>query len=137
MPLEKKYVDWIAKNVKDRTEAYGACASITRKMWEAFPFELRRVRGFYYCTFWGRREHWWLVDLNNNVVDPTASQFPSNGMGTYEELTDEEVEKCCPVGKCPNCGNELYKDNEYGTEFCNEDCANSYVAYVNMSSRGY
>jgi hypothetical protein len=35
------------------------------------------------CPIWGARDHFWCVDGEDNVVDPTASQFPSKGTGVY------------------------------------------------------
>lgn len=47
------YIDWIKNNVK---EIYGKCEDITEKMQTAFP-ELNRIRGYYDCPLWGKREH--------------------------------------------------------------------------------
>ena len=60
----------------------GRCAEATLAMAAVFP-ELTRVRGHYLCWVWGEREHWWLVEPNGEIVDPTADQFPSKGGGVY------------------------------------------------------
>lgn len=107
------YQEWIDQ-LDDVT---GKCEEITAAMAEAFP-ELRRVRGHYHCWIWGKREHWWLMD-GDEVVDPTAAQFPSKGEGSYVEWEGEE-----PTGMCPNCGEYCY-DNEQVHEHCHDEFVRS------------
>ena len=115
-----KYNDWIKDHV---LVAYGQCAKVTIDMAEAFP-ELKRVRGHYDCPIWGRRDHWWLVDPDGNVVDPTVSQFPSGGFGEYVLWVEGSPE---PTGKCPNCGNECFN----GDGVCSNKCYQEYLTYLN------
>ena len=129
--MEAKYLSWVEQNVEG--DGYGECDHYTRVMQEAFP-ELRRARGFYYCFIWGERQHWWLVDPNGSIVDPTAAQFPSRGTCAYRELSDEEVEREVPIGKCANCGEPTYRHG-YSSDFCSENCGISYIAYINASLR--
>lgn len=111
-----KYHEWISKNVP---YAYGTCKEVTERMQVAFP-ELARVRGYYICAFWGKREHWWLKTNDGTIIDPTAAQFPTKGRGAYEELLPDAKE---PTGKCPECG--IYV---YGIEtFCCVEHAHSFV----------
>ncbi len=113
------YANWIKANVK---EAYGKCAEVTLEMQAAFPDQLERVRGQYHCLIWGERDHWWLIDIETGeVVDPTASQFPSKG-GEYVEWDESQPE---PRGKCPNCGGKNFT-RDY---LCSDKCAKEYVAY--------
>lgn len=121
--MQEKYKIWIAKNVPK--ECRNQCAKYTEQMDKAFP-ELTRVRGHYYCAFQGERQHWWLIDEEGEVVDPTASQFPSKGIGFYD-IWDETQEE--PTGKCPNCGDYCYK----GRHVCSDSCEVSYIAYINNS----
>jgi len=114
-----KYEQWIKDNV---TETYGKCSEVTLRMQKAFP-ELIRVRGHYYCYAWGEREHWWLT-LDEKIIDPTSSQFPSKGFGDYIPWDESQPE---PTGKCPNCGEYCYE----GRTLCSEDCEISYMAYIN------
>lgn len=112
------YKEWISANV---VVAYGMCKEVTAAMAKDFP-ELRRVRGHYCCPFWGERQHWWLVTGAGEIVDPTAEQFPSKGMGEYVEW-DESAPQ--PTGKCPNCGGYAY---DYRT-CCSDECHDEYSAY--------
>lgn len=107
------YQEWIEENVPD---SYGACREVTKDMQKEFP-ELRRVRGHYYCWVWGKREHWWLED--GEVIDPTASQFPSKGKGRYEEWQGLE-----PTGKCPNCGEYCF-EGEQVHQHCHDEFVRS------------
>ena len=100
----------------------GRCAEITATMAAERP-DLRRVRGIYVCPIWGRREHWWLVDAENSIVDPTASQFPSGGLGEYEEHIEGTPE---PSGLCLDCRSYVYG----GRTFCCEACAASTRAFM-------
>lgn len=112
------YRKWIAENV---TETYGTCAEVTEAMAAAFP-ELRRVRGHYYCPIWGERGHWWLFAQDEQIVDPTAAQFPSGGLGEYVEWEEGSRE---PTGNCPQCGDLVYD----GGTCCSENCHIAYAAY--------
>lgn len=49
---------------------------------KTFP-ELRIVRGIYIDPSWGERDHFWCIDENDSVIDPTQDQFPSHGKGIY------------------------------------------------------
>jgi hypothetical protein len=115
--MKDKYSNWISENVK---EHYGKCAETTLEMQSIFP-ELKRIRGHYYCPFWGERTHWWLLD-EEEVVDPTKDQFPSKGLGVYVPWIEGSPE---PTGKCPNCGELVYN----GLLLCSQSCHREYVEY--------
>ncbi len=96
------YTEWIVSNVPEHKDAYGKCASVVKAMAEAFP-ELRVVKGHVFTT-WGKRAHWWLTTPNGTIVDPTVRQFEA--VGEYEPwVPGDEVR----VGKCMNCGDEIWK----------------------------
>ena len=99
----------------------GTCAKATQDLVAKFP-DLRRVRGHYYCQYWGEREHWWCVAPDGTIVDPTASQFPSLGGGKYIEWQEGEEE---PIGRCINCGGYVFtsKNNDMDHNFCSTVCA--------------
>lgn len=89
-PIREEYRKWIKENV-GQDGGYGQCLKFAREMVAAFP-ELRIMSGGYYCTSWGYRGHFWCIDAEDNVVDPTSWQFPSRGGGIYEGqfLVDSE-----------------------------------------------
>jgi hypothetical protein len=115
--MNHKYQEWIDANVAD---PLGNCAKFTLAMAEVFP-ELKRVRGFYKCWVWGDREHWWLVDPDGSIVDPTSAQFPTKGNCPYEELPEGTKE---PVGRCINCGEYTYDD----PNSCSPECYRAIMA---------
>ena len=71
------------------------------------------VKGWYHCPIWGKQEHWWCKDKEGEIIDPTKLQFPSAGIGDYEEykgiLICEECgkevkeEECIPMGRFAVC----------------------------------
>jgi hypothetical protein len=68
---------------------------------------LRVVRGWYVCPFWGRQAHWWCERPDGTIYDPTVDQFPSQGMGDYEEFQG--------VVTCASCGKEIQEADAVGT----------------------
>lgn len=79
---------------------------------------LTLVRGYYYCPIWGvESQHWWCKDVDGNIVDPSAEQFPSEGAGKYTEFNGVVV--------CPECGKHLPDENAkfYSSfAFCSSAC---------------
>ncbi len=120
----KKYADWIDQNV---TKTYGKCEEYTELMAKAFP-ELTRVRGHYHCFDWGKREHWWLVTKEGQIIDPTSAQFPSKGLGNYEPWIEGTKE---PTGKCIYCGGYAYDGNIW----CSDECKQKLIAYHNFQGK--
>jgi hypothetical protein len=82
-----------------------------REMSEAAVAEnsnLRLVRGYYWCPVLNTKNpHWWTVDGDGVIFDPTRLQFPSAGIGTYEEFNGFVT--------CAECGVEV-SENEAVTE---------------------
>lgn len=120
----KKYLTWIFDNVE---HPLGRCAEYTERMKQEFP-ELTRVRGHYDCTAWGRRPHWWLVDPEGEIVDPTAQQFPSLGTGTYIPLEPDapEPEVCY---RCHNCGEYYPAGPAQSSVVCSDACGDAYAQF--------
>lgn len=116
--MQSKYQAWVVENV---TETFGKCKEITHAMVKAFP-KLTRVRGFYMCADWGKRAHWWLVDAEGKVVDPTADQFPSQGTSEYAQWIEGSEE---PTDKCMNCGGYTYG----AKRACSVTCAEALEKY--------
>jgi hypothetical protein len=124
---DPKYTEWIDKNVPKRHHdgrnlyaLRGKCQSFSQKMVKAFP-ELRLRKGFYYDAEWGQEQHYWTIDPSGGVIDPTAAQFPSRGIGVYEHLEDSEL----PIGKCMNCGNLSYQGAP-SPYICSKECEREY-----------
>ena len=120
----KQYADWIAAEYAGH--GYGKCDEATTRMVASFS-ELRRTRGMYHCPMWGERTHWWCVATDGTIVDPTAGQFPSMGMGEYQEITDDAD---CPTGVCLDCGAHVYKD----ATFCSPECERATRAYLGLGA---
>ena len=120
--MKTDYWAWIAVHVGTKPEdGYGRCGWATLAMLIAFP-ELTRVRGHYIDAIWGERDHWWLVDPDGEIVDPTAAQFPTRGTGEYVPWHEGDEE---PTGMCPNCGDNCYN----GHTCCSESCNAAYARY--------
>ena len=69
----------------------------------ALDATLTLVRGHYDCPIWGKQEHWWCRRQDGTILDPTAKQFPSGGIGEYVEF-DGRVE-------CAECGKIVSEDD--------------------------
>ena len=86
---------------------------------------LRLVRGFYTCPIWNKREqHWWTVRPDGTIYDPSCAQFPSNGMGEYEEFNGEWT--------CDECGSQFAEganESQYHGKyaFCSTTCLMKFV----------
>ena len=104
-------------------ETYGKCKERVDEL-VASDETLVAVRGWYHCFAWGRREHWWAKAPDGTIVDPTADQFPSKGMGDYEEYRG--------VVTCEDCGKEVAEEvaNFVGHHvYCSDICYGWDVGY--------
>lgn len=105
---------------------------IAKDFAEEFDLEVRE--GFCNGT-----EHFWCVDKEGRIIDPTAEQF--HGPREYRELDPEKDE--IQVGRCPNCGWEIYATKnqalrgEVRTDICSEECAESYTTYICREATRY
>lgn len=107
------------------TILYAECSNFTKKFVQRFP-HLKRVAGFY-CVeddlnaveMLPGTEHWWCVDVDGTIVDPTAEQFSQPG--PYVPL-DEKVH-FVRVGRCHNCGIDIYGLlSEAPQSVCSDEC---------------
>ena len=100
----------------------GRCKELSEQAIKDDP-SLTLVRGHYHCPLWGTKEpHWWAVRKDGSVFDPTAAQFPSNGMGDYEPFNG--------LVQCSECGKEMHEhearfDSNYA--FCSNECHMRFV----------
>ena len=77
----------------------GKCKELSEDAIKKDP-SLTLVRGYYYCPLWNRKEqHWWTIRKDGSIYDPTAAQFPSQGMGTYTPFDGRIA--------CAECENRL------------------------------
>ena len=114
---------WLSKN-----DPYGKCMEAAESMAEAFD-DLEVVKGHVHCD-WGKRGHWWCADSDGNIFDPTMSQF--GAVFEYEPwISGSEVR----VGKCMNCGNEIWESVQELSEIvtksiCSDKCEVDFEAYL-------
>ena len=130
-PVDPRYEAWI-KSYRDRVGiTHGRCKPAVAEMREAFP-ELREVRGHVFSMTWARRGHIWCETPDGEIVDPTADQFPD--IVRYEPWKpgDEVL-----VGKCMNCGEEIWRavwsltEEPVRVSTCSEDCDRELMAEFN------
>lgn len=82
----------------------GKCREFVEELVEKDP-TLTAVRGHYICPMWGKQAHWWAVNTSDQIVDPTAKQFPSKGMGEYIPFNG--------MITCEQCGKEVREDEAH------------------------
>ena len=100
----------------------GRCFELAYELHLKFP-ELEITKGHYRCPAWGDQPHWWCVTPSGEIIDPTSGQFPSAGSGEYVPWPEGAPE---PTGKCPNCGEYCYDNNET----CTDKCFEEYASYL-------
>ena len=124
-----KFTAWIHDNVpQDPNEILSSCREWVDKMDSAFPGELTAVPGHVFlvpCAL--NREHWWLVDMDGVIVDPTAHQFHGDYYGGSSIVSYEPWEGPLPTGKCMNCGEYCYGSD---SSMCSDKCGQAYTAYL-------
>ena len=126
--MTNRYRAWISTYLSRVGDPLQQCEAATLEMQQAFP-KLRRVRGTVRMlaapdgdtSAW---PHWWLVDPDGHIVDPTASQFP--GPLDYFEMDEDDP----IVGRCHNCG-EYFTRSQACQGCCSRACATEYGSYLN------
>ena len=99
----------------------GKCKEFSEKLIAKNP-NLRLVRGHYCCPIWGEQQHWWCEDENGKVIDPTAKQFPSKGIGEYVKFDGN-----CTCSECGKRGKEEDFSFESNYQFCSGECHMRFV----------
>lgn len=115
------YLEWAVKHYPTSQACYACCKQATDRMIIEFP-ELKQVRGWYHCPIWGRRTHWWCVDPDGQIVDPTVRQFPSHAIA-HESFYEEYIDQPIPTGRCLECGELLY----HGATVCSDTCYSAFA----------
>ena len=110
--------------MSDYLKYRGKCKEYSEQLCKEDP-TLKLVRGFYFCPIWNKEEqHWWCVNEQNEIIDPTARQFPSNGHGTYTEFKG--------MVTCAVCSKEVPEDEatfagSYG--LCSYKCYGKLIGF--------
>lgn len=106
--------------VSDYQKFRGKCKELSLALIKENP-TWTLVRGHYVCPVWNSfEEHWWVVDEQGTVHDPSARQFPSKGNGTYIPF-----DGTCT---CAECG-EVFEEGSPGSvlagnyTLCSNQCA--------------
>ena len=106
----------------DYTRFRGKCREMVEDLCSENP-ELTPVRGHYYCPIWNSEEaHWWAVDKNGKIHDPSSRQFPSNGLGIYTPFDG--------MCTCSNCGKSIREEDGHFDSnyvFCSNLCHGRFV----------
>jgi len=111
-------------NLTDYQKYRGRCRELAEEAVKQNP-TLTLVRGHYYCPVWGKQPHWWAKTPEGEIVDPSKRQFPSKGIGDYEEF-DGMVE-------CSECGTRIPEeegDYESNYVFCSYECHGRFVGVL-------
>ena len=113
--------------MSDYTKYRGNCKVLSEKAIKEDP-TLTLVRGFYHCPFWGKQHHWWTKRPDGTIYDPTKDQFPSKGIGEYEEFDG--------IVECETCHKKI--EEEYAIiqskyAFCSQKCFGIFVGVIKES----
>jgi len=98
-------------------DIFRKCKEVSEEMKLVFP-ELRIAKGLVQIIEnmkW--YQHQWLVDEEDNIVDPTARQWQC--IMQYKEIKAGDA---YPVGKCMNCGEIVFSNSKFGSNCCSKKC---------------
>ena len=104
----------------------GKCKQMSEELC-AKDVPLTLTKGWYHCPIWGAQEHWWCKKPDGTVVDPTANQFPSKGIGEYEEYVG--------ILSCECCGIDVKEDDAYLVEhhvYCSYKCYGTDIGFGHL-----
>jgi hypothetical protein len=107
--MKQKYKDWIEKNILDSAD--GLCLEWSGLMAQEFP-ELELVEGYVHFKEQEKIGHFWCIDEDFEIVDPTVVQFgfiPSH----YEFVKHPKQ-----TGDCIICGSPTYLGNKCCSVYC-------------------
>lgn len=102
----------------------GKCKEMSEAL-VAKDSSLTLVRGHYICPYWGSQAHWWTIKQDGTVVDPTAKQFPSKGIGEYVPFNG--------FVECAQCGKEITEEEaDFASNyaFCSYRCQGKFVGVL-------
>lgn len=131
--MENKYQEWIDKNYPTWESAISDCGNAVQKMKEVFP-ELEVKAGWISGS-----EHWWCVDPQGNIVDPTLVQYIGRGIKPPFHYKEFQPGMLVRVGRCMNCGDDIYKQVQTlegnRVSICSNACERAYIKYVEGECR--
>ena len=127
--MKEKYAEWIELHYPTPQSALKQCEPAVHAMILNFP-ELTIVRGQAVVEephgfIPTKTHHWWCINPEGEVIDPTAHQYPKRIL-SYEPLDESKRD---PTGKCPNCGCISYASTCL-TPLCSEKCSKEYKKYL-------
>lgn len=114
------------KTIKnDYLEYRGKCKELAEKECHKNN-TLILIKGWYYCPIWNVKEqHWWCIDKDKNIIDPSKYQYPSKGQGIYEEYKG--------IVSCSECNKQII-EKDIDTNlisgkyiFCTSNCYMKFV----------
>lgn len=83
----------------------GKCRELSERYVDLHP-DHQIVKGWYHCPIWGKQPHWWTQNIfTGKIHDPSVKQFPSKGLGEYEEYMG--------ILECEYCGKKVSEDEAY------------------------
>ena len=103
--------------MSDYLKYRGKCKEMSEELCKHDP-SLRLVRGHYICPLDGEEPHWWCVNADGEIIDPTVRQFKTNGVGA-EYIEYNGFSDCC------FCGESVYENDAVSVGnriLCSEKC---------------
>lgn len=119
--MKDKYKNWMMAYQERTDNVKNKCASATLEMQKAFPCLVRK-RGAVLIPLSNRKyTHWWLEAPDGIKIDPTEYQF-----GCILEYFERDESKPEPIGKCLECGTDIYPDAPSGNT-CSIECSEKFA----------
>lgn len=98
-----------------RPDLRGTCQQAIERLVADEP-HLTAARGWYLDAQWGPQEHWWAVDADGEITDPTVEQFPTGHIPTLRRYQAYDG-----THPCPGCG--VHVETEQSSDgFCCGPC---------------
>lgn len=111
--------------MSDYMEFRGKCRELAEAAILKDP-TLMLMRGHYVCPEWGEQQHWWTVQQDGSIHDPSVKQFPSRGEGVYVPF--DGIVECC------ECGKEMQEKDAWRLEgryaYCSYGCYGRFVGVL-------
>lgn len=79
-------------------------------------------------------EHWWLIDPDGKIVDPTVDQFVCTPFEYVPESVGVPAERPPLMCQCVQCGD--VHDGGYCNDICSEGCAKAFCLHLGVRWAG-